>query len=49
MRKSSMKRWKGHVDCIGKKRIACRDLVGRPEGNRALGRSLGSMRILNGC
>ena len=28
----------GHVVCMEKKRGACRDLVGKPEGNRPLGK-----------
>jgi hypothetical protein len=31
-------RWAGHVARIGKKRIAYRILVGKPEGKRPLGR-----------
>jgi hypothetical protein len=31
-------RWAGHVARIGEKRIAYRLLVGKPEGNRPLGR-----------
>jgi hypothetical protein len=37
MIKSRM-RWTGHVAQIGKKRSAYRILVGKPEGNRPLGR-----------
>jgi hypothetical protein len=31
-------RWAGHVALMGEKRIACRILVGKPEGKRPLGR-----------
>jgi hypothetical protein len=31
-------RWRGHIARMGKKREACRILVGKPEGNRPLGR-----------
>jgi len=31
-------RWAGHVACMGEKRGAYRVLVGKPEGNRSLGR-----------
>jgi len=31
-------RWAGHVAHIGERRGACRVLVGKPEGKRALGR-----------
>jgi hypothetical protein len=30
--------WEGHVARIGERRIACRLLVGKPEGRRPLGR-----------
>jgi hypothetical protein len=33
-----MMRCAGHVARIGEKRNACRILVGKPEGNRSLGR-----------
>jgi hypothetical protein len=32
-------RWAGHLARMGQKRNACRLLVGKPEGRRALGRS----------
>jgi len=32
-----LRRWAGHVACIGKKREAYRVLVGKPEGKRPLG------------
>jgi hypothetical protein len=32
-------RWAGHVACMGERRGVYRVLVGRPEGNRPLGRS----------
>jgi len=31
-------RWVGHVACIGERRSAYRVLVGKPEGERPLGR-----------
>jgi hypothetical protein len=31
-------RWAGHVACVGERRGAYRVLVGKPEGNRSLGR-----------
>jgi hypothetical protein len=31
-------RWAGHVARMGEKRGVCRDLVGKPEGKRPLGR-----------
>ncbi|KAJ4445523.1 hypothetical protein ANN_12203 [Periplaneta americana] len=37
--KSRRLRWAGHVACMGESRNAYRVLVGRPEGNRPLGRS----------
>jgi hypothetical protein len=37
--KSRRMRWAGHVACVGDKIVACRDLVGRLEGKRPLGRS----------
>jgi hypothetical protein len=37
--KSKMMRWAGHVERMGEKRNAYRLLVGKPEGNRLLGRS----------
>jgi hypothetical protein len=36
--KSRRMRWAGHVACTGVKRNAYRTLVGKPEGNRPLGR-----------
>jgi hypothetical protein len=36
--KSRRLRWAGHVACMGEKRGAYRDLVGKPEGRRPLGR-----------
>jgi hypothetical protein len=39
MNKSRTKRWAEEVARIGKKRNAYRLLVGKPEGNRSLGRS----------
>jgi hypothetical protein len=36
--KSSRMRWAGHVARMGEKRRAYRILVGKPEGNRPLGR-----------
>jgi hypothetical protein len=38
MVKSRRMRWAGHVAPMGKKRNAYRILVGKPEGNRPLGR-----------
>jgi hypothetical protein len=38
MIKSRRMRWVGHVAQMGKKRNACRILVGKPEGKRPLGR-----------
>jgi hypothetical protein len=38
MIKSRRMRWAGHVARMGKKRNACRILVGKPEGKRPLGR-----------
>jgi hypothetical protein len=37
--KSRRMRWASHVARMGEKRVACRILVGRPEGRRPLGRS----------
>jgi hypothetical protein len=37
--KSMKMRWAGHVARMGETRNACRILVGKPEGNRPLGRS----------
>ena len=37
--KSRRMRWAGHVACVGDKIVAYRDLVGRLEGKRPLGRS----------
>jgi hypothetical protein len=31
-------KWAGHVACMGERRGVCRVLVGKPEGNRPLGR-----------
>jgi len=31
-------RWVGHVASIGEERVVCRVLVGKPEGERPLGR-----------
>ena len=31
-------RWAGHVACVGERRGAYRVLLGKPEGNRSLGR-----------
>jgi hypothetical protein len=39
MMKSRRMRWAGHVARMGKKRIAYRELVGKPEGKRPLGRT----------
>jgi hypothetical protein len=36
--KSRRMRWAGHMARMGKKRNVCRLLVGKPEGNRPLGR-----------
>jgi hypothetical protein len=36
--KSRKMRWAGHVERMWEKRNACRILVGKPEGKRALGR-----------
>jgi hypothetical protein len=36
--KSRIMRWAGRVKRMGEKRGACRNLVGRPEGRRPLGR-----------
>jgi hypothetical protein len=36
--KSRRMRWSGHVARMGETRNACRILVGKPEGKRALGR-----------
>jgi hypothetical protein len=36
--KSRRMRWVGHAARMGEKRIACRLLVGKPEGKRPLGR-----------
>jgi hypothetical protein len=35
--KSRRMRWTGHVALMGDRRIACRVLVGRPDGKRPLG------------
>jgi hypothetical protein len=37
--KSRRMRWAGHVAGMGEKRNACRLLVGKPEGDRPLGKS----------
>jgi hypothetical protein len=37
--KSRRMRWTGHVEQMGEKRNVYRLLVGKPEGNRPLGRS----------
>ena len=39
--KSRIMRWAGHVACMGERRGAYRVLVGKPEGNRPLGRPRG--------
>ena len=31
-------RWAGHVACMGERRVVCSVLVGKPEGERPLGR-----------
>jgi hypothetical protein len=36
--KARIMRWAGHVARMGKVRVACNILVGRPEGRRPLGR-----------
>jgi hypothetical protein len=36
--RSRRMRWAGHVARMGEKRNACRSLIGKPEGNRQLGR-----------
>ena len=38
MIKSRRMRWAGHVACMGERRDVYRDLVGKPEGKRPLGR-----------
>jgi hypothetical protein len=38
MIKSRRMKWSGHVARMGETRNACRTLVGKPEGNRPLGR-----------
>jgi hypothetical protein len=38
MMKSRRMRWTGHVARLGEKRNAYRILMGKPEGNRPLGR-----------
>jgi hypothetical protein len=47
--KSRRMRWTGYVARTGEKRNACRLLVGKPEGNRALGkprrRLVGNIRM----
>jgi hypothetical protein len=35
--KSKRMRWTGHIARMGEKRIAYRNLVGKPEGKRPLG------------
>ena len=37
--KSRRMKWEGHVACMGEKRGAYKDLMGKPEGKRPLGRS----------
>jgi len=37
--KSRRMRWAGHVACMGEERGVYRDLVGKPEGRRPLGRT----------
>jgi hypothetical protein len=36
--KSRSLRWAGHVGRMGERRVACRVLIGKPEGRRPLGR-----------
>jgi hypothetical protein len=36
----SRRTWAGHVARIGERRVACRVLVGKPEGKRTLGTSV---------
>ena len=36
--KSRIMRWVEHVACMGERRCVCRILMGKPEGNRPLGR-----------
>jgi hypothetical protein len=36
--KSRRIKWAGHVACMGEERKVYKDLVGKPEGNRPLGR-----------
>jgi hypothetical protein len=36
--KSRIMRWAGHVACMGEERNVYKVLVGKPEGNRPLGR-----------
>jgi hypothetical protein len=36
--KSRRMRWAGHVARVGEERKVCKVLVGKPEGNKALGR-----------
>jgi hypothetical protein len=38
MIKSMRMRWAGHVACMQEKRTSYKTLVGKPEGNRPLGR-----------
>ena len=38
MVKSRRMRWAGHVACVGDGRVVHRVLVGKPEGNRPLGK-----------
>ena len=37
--KARRMRWAGHVECMDERRGTYRDLVGRPEGRRPLGRT----------
>jgi len=46
MIKSRRIRWPGHVARMGESRDACRDLVGKPEGKRPLGRPRRRWRII---
>jgi len=44
--KSRRMRWAGHVAHMGERRGSCRVSVGKPEGNRPLGRSSADGRII---
>jgi hypothetical protein len=44
--KSRKLRWAGHVACMGKRRVAYRVLVGKPEGKRPLVRPGVDVRII---